>query len=28
LIAQTIKQQMHIVSADQVFTEYPVKLIW
>jgi PIN domain nuclease of toxin-antitoxin system len=28
LIAQSIKQQMHIVSADQVFTDYPVNLIW
>jgi PIN domain nuclease of toxin-antitoxin system len=28
LIAQSIKQQMHIVSADQVFTAYPVNLIW
>ncbi len=28
LIAQSIQQQMQIVSADQVFTNYPVKLIW
>ena len=28
LIAQSIQQQMLIVSADQVFTDYPVKLIW
>jgi len=28
LIAQSIRQQMEIVSADQVFTHYPVKLIW
>ena len=28
LIAQSIQQQMQIVSADQVFTNYPIKLIW
>ncbi|WP_020561551.1 type II toxin-antitoxin system VapC family toxin [Methylosarcina fibrata] len=28
LIAQSIKEQMQIVSADQVFTGYPVNLIW
>ncbi|WP_347988081.1 type II toxin-antitoxin system VapC family toxin [Methylomonas sp. AM2-LC] len=28
LIAKGIKQQMHIISADQVFTDYPVNLIW
>lgn len=28
LIAQSIQQHMHIVSADQVFTGYPVNLIW
>jgi PIN domain nuclease of toxin-antitoxin system len=28
LIAQSIQQHMQIVSADQVFTNYPVKLIW
>ena len=28
LIAQSIQQHMQIVSADQVFTHYPVKLIW
>jgi PIN domain nuclease of toxin-antitoxin system len=28
LIAQGIKEQMHIISADQAFTGYPVSLIW
>lgn len=28
LIAQSIQQHMQIVSADQVFTGYPVNLIW
>jgi PIN domain nuclease of toxin-antitoxin system len=28
LIAQSIQQHMQIVSADQVFTNYPVELIW
>lgn len=28
LIAQSIQQHMQIVSADQVFTGYPVELIW
>jgi PIN domain nuclease of toxin-antitoxin system len=28
LIAQSIKERMHIVSADQAFTGYPVSLIW
>lgn len=28
LIAQSIQQHIQIVSADQVFTGYPVNLIW
>lgn len=28
LIAQSIKEQMLIISADQAFTGYPVSLIW
>ncbi len=28
LIAQSIQQQMHMMSADQIFTAYPVKLVW
>ncbi|WP_341325809.1 type II toxin-antitoxin system VapC family toxin [Methylotuvimicrobium sp. KM2] len=28
LIAQSVKEQMHFVSADRVFANYPVNLIW
>lgn len=28
LIAQSVKEQMYFVSADQVFANYPVNLIW
>jgi PIN domain nuclease of toxin-antitoxin system len=27
-LAQSIKEQMLIISADQAFTGYPVSLIW
>lgn len=28
LIAQAVAENMHLISADRVFSNYPVKLFW